>query len=129
MGGCGTVETLPGGISSGCTRVSQATPWPSLTHLRAFEELEGASSYTLNVLRRSSPRNHLSPLPFPNPLQAAAPLRTTTLAAYWEAESRGTVQVLAPGSAAPQACAAQATVRARLSVRQRQKGRRGWTRQ
>lgn len=55
--------------------------------------------------------------------------RSTTLAAYWEAESRGTVQVPAPGSAAPQACAAQATVHSRLPARQQRRDRRGRTRQ
>lgn len=65
--------------------------------------------------------------PSPKPLEDAAPLRSTTLAAYWEAESRGSVQVLEPWSAAPQACAAQATVRARQPMRQQRRGKRGRT--
>lgn len=73
MGGCGTAENLPGGIPSGCTCVSQATPWPFLTHLRSSEELEGASSYASNVLRRFSLLNHLSLLPF----HEASPSRRT----------------------------------------------------
>ncbi|EDL12934.1 mCG146144, partial [Mus musculus] len=74
MGGCGTAENLPGGIPSGCTCVSQATPF--LTHLRSSEELEGASFYVSNALRRSLPLNHLSLLPF----HEASPSRRTPVA-------------------------------------------------
>lgn len=73
--------------------------------------------------------NHLSPLPSPEASPSRRTPRSTTLAAYWEAESRGTVQVPAPRSAAPQACAAQATVRSRLPARQQRRDRRGRTRQ
>lgn len=73
--------------------------------------------------------NHLSPLPSPEASPSRRTPRSTTLAAYWEAESRGTVQVPAPWSAAPQACAAQATVRSRLPARQQRRDRRGRTRQ
>lgn len=88
-----------------------------------------ASSFVSNVLRRSSSLNHLSPLPSPEASPSRRTPRSTTLAAYWEAESRGTVQVPAPESAAPQACAAQATVRSRLPARQQRRDRRGPTRQ
>lgn len=45
-----------------------ACPLPSLGHLRASEELEGASSSVSYEPRRSSPLNHLSPLPCPRSL-------------------------------------------------------------
>ncbi|KAL1769790.1 hypothetical protein HispidOSU_013225 [Sigmodon hispidus] len=77
--------------------------------------------------RCTVPRPSTTCLRFPprKPLQVAAPLRSTTLAAYREAELLGAVQVPAPGAVAPRACTAQAAVGARQPARVQRRVRRG----
>ncbi|XP_076404424.1 uncharacterized protein LOC143267892 [Peromyscus maniculatus bairdii] len=95
-------------------------------HLHASEELKGASSHISNRLRRPSPPQPPVSASLPRSLsQVAAPLRSTTLAAYREAELQGAVQVREPGAAAPQACTAQTAVRDRLPARRQRRGKRG----